>query len=51
MVIRFSEEEKRYIVYEKGNWHAKEDCPKSIRKELQKKLDLLEPSNKEAANK
>lgn len=41
MVLKFSEEEKKYLITEKGNWQIKENCPQNIKKELERKLSLL----------
>ena len=41
MTIRFSEEEREWLVTEPLNWHVKDGCPKEIAKSIQEKLDLL----------
>ena len=41
MVINFSDNEKKYIVMEKGNWHITDDCPENIKEKLKKKLEML----------
>ena len=41
MTIRFTDEEREWLVMEPFNWHIREGCPKNIRKGLAKKLELL----------
>lgn len=41
MTISFNEEELKWIIKEAFNWHIKEDTPPDIKKEIEKKLKLL----------
>ena len=41
MHVQFTEEESRYLVKEPFNWHVSEDAPDSVRKSIEKKLELV----------
>lgn len=41
MTVRFTEEEREYIIKDLGNWRIKDDCPEKMRKKIEEKLRLL----------
>ena len=41
MHLIFSEEEKKWIKKELFNWTVKKNCPKELRKKINKKLEIL----------
>ena len=41
MHLVFTKEEKKWIDMELFNWTIKKGCPKDIKKEIEKKLELL----------
>lgn len=41
MTIVFTEEEKKWIDKKPFNWKIKSKCPLKLRKEIKKKLDIL----------
>lgn len=48
MQMVFSEEERRYIYPEPGNWRVRDDCPVDIRKTLKVKLESINESKRKA---
>ena len=46
MVMRFTEQEQKYILFELGGWKVKEDCPKDVREKLERKIQMIEKSDK-----
>lgn len=41
MTIFFTDDEKKYIVFEKGKWDISNDCPKRIEKQLKRKINMI----------
>lgn len=41
MHLIFSEEEKKWIKKETFNWTVEKNCPKELRKKINKKLEVL----------
>lgn len=41
MIFTWTDEEKKYIDFKPFNLSIKEGCPEELRKEIQRKLDLL----------
>ena len=41
MVVEFSEEERKYIIAEKGSWKVTDNCPENIKVRLKKKIAFL----------
>lgn len=45
MTIKFSDEEKKWIIKDDFNWKLSKDCPDKLKKLLEKKLSLLNKSS------